>query len=479
MQYVLDIFYYSVYNNGCRWNFVIIFHPQPTISPPFPSTYCIINILEFFTPNSQRMPAHLPIRGRWRWWMCSLPGWFSGRSTIIIKTVWGKRGQIRSWGIYLLHFQGRHRRLQRDPGFRQGTRDEQTEWHLPQCIHWSCRNRKNFMQNPELFACLSKERKENLLGTLLFRPSIYERLYYEEEMVASRSSVMKNFCRSSAIRRSVPQRRRLILNLKSFPQTPTSPLSMNIYTGTKYPGTFCSAWKKPPKTPSPMPEKTKISARTKKPCLEHYTQSRAISAKFRFPRCWTPTSTGWTAPIRRSMTGWTWKTTCSRCSTPSGSAKPARNGPTPAAYFCSKASANHSNTSKIPATRALTNACSVSQATSWTPTSSSTAAFRSAIIMKSLRVPFSMRNLTWSDCLDAATDSVGRAYSSSKNFADMLADLRCNAGRMFNPDLVQLFVSKISCRLLTSRIIRLYESRDCCTCLHGLIRNIAHGANTS
>lgn len=35
------------------------------------------------------------------------------------------------------------------------------------------------MQNPELFACLSKERKENLLGTLLFRPSIYERLYYE------------------------------------------------------------------------------------------------------------------------------------------------------------------------------------------------------------------------------------------------------------------------------------------------------------
>ena len=85
MQYVLDIFYYSVYNNGCRWNFVIIFHPQPTISPPFPSTYCIINILEFFRPNSQRMPAHLPIRGRWRWWICSLPGWFSGRSTIIIK----------------------------------------------------------------------------------------------------------------------------------------------------------------------------------------------------------------------------------------------------------------------------------------------------------------------------------------------------------------------------------------------------------
>ena len=95
------------------------------------------------------------------------------------------------------------------------------------------------MQNPELFACLSKERKENLLGTLLFRPSIYERLYYEEEMVRKQIVCYEEFLQ--IIRRSVPQRRRLILNLKSFPQTPTSPLSMNIYTGTKYPGTFCSA----------------------------------------------------------------------------------------------------------------------------------------------------------------------------------------------------------------------------------------------
>ncbi len=50
--------------------------------------------------------------------------------------------------------------------------------------------------------------------------------------------------------------------------------------------------------------------------------------------------------------------------------------------------------------------------------------------------------LTCADCLDAATDSVGCAYSSGKNFADMLADLRYNAGRMFNPDLVQLFDSE-------------------------------------
>lgn len=50
--------------------------------------------------------------------------------------------------------------------------------------------------------------------------------------------------------------------------------------------------------------------------------------------------------------------------------------------------------------------------------------------------------LTCADCLDAATDSVGRAYSSGKNFQDMLIDLRCNAGRMFNPDLVKLFDSE-------------------------------------
>lgn len=50
--------------------------------------------------------------------------------------------------------------------------------------------------------------------------------------------------------------------------------------------------------------------------------------------------------------------------------------------------------------------------------------------------------ITCADCLDAAMDSVGRAYSSGKNFDDMLADLRCNSGRMFNPDLVKLFGSE-------------------------------------
>ena len=47
--------------------------------------------------------------------------------------------------------------------------------------------------------------------------------------------------------------------------------------------------------------------------------------------------------------------------------------------------------------------------------------------------------ITCSDCIDAATDSVGRTYSTGKTIYDMVADMRVNAGRMFNPDLVALF----------------------------------------
>ena len=73
--------------------------------------------------------------------------------------------------------------------------------------------------------------------------------------------------------------------------------------------------------------------------------------------------------------------------------------------------------------------------------------------------------LTCADCLGAATDSVGRAYSSCKNFADMLADLHCNAGRMFNPDLVQLFDSEQlqqeAGRLITVEREQLYREVFC------------------
>lgn len=47
--------------------------------------------------------------------------------------------------------------------------------------------------------------------------------------------------------------------------------------------------------------------------------------------------------------------------------------------------------------------------------------------------------MTCADCIDAATDSVGRAYSRGKTFDEMMADLQVNSGRMFNPDLVALF----------------------------------------
>ena len=51
--------------------------------------------------------------------------------------------------------------------------------------------------------------------------------------------------------------------------------------------------------------------------------------------------------------------------------------------------------------------------------------------------------ITCADCIDAATDSVGRAYGAGKSMDEMIVDLRGNAGRMFNPMLVDLFASPI------------------------------------
>ena len=53
--------------------------------------------------------------------------------------------------------------------------------------------------------------------------------------------------------------------------------------------------------------------------------------------------------------------------------------------------------------------------------------------------------VTCADCIDAATDSVGRAYSRGKTFEEMLEDLHRNSGRMFNPDLVALFDDAALC----------------------------------
>ena len=69
--------------------------------------------------------------------------------------------------------------------------------------------------------------------------------------------------------------------------------------------------------------------------------------------------------------------------------------------------------------------------------------------------------LTCADCIDAATDSVGRAYSRGKTFEEMLDDLRRNSGRMFNPDLVALFDDAALCesvkKILNFERERLYN----------------------
>ena len=69
--------------------------------------------------------------------------------------------------------------------------------------------------------------------------------------------------------------------------------------------------------------------------------------------------------------------------------------------------------------------------------------------------------LTCADCIDAATDSVGRAYSRGKTFAEMLEDLHRNSGRMFNPNLVALFDDAALCesveKLLCFERERLYN----------------------
>lgn len=69
--------------------------------------------------------------------------------------------------------------------------------------------------------------------------------------------------------------------------------------------------------------------------------------------------------------------------------------------------------------------------------------------------------ITCADCIDAATDSVGRAYGMGKSLDDMIADLRINSGRMFNPALVELFDDPDFCRrieqLLTVEREQLYH----------------------
>ena len=69
--------------------------------------------------------------------------------------------------------------------------------------------------------------------------------------------------------------------------------------------------------------------------------------------------------------------------------------------------------------------------------------------------------VTCADCIDAATDFIGRAYSRGKTFEEMLVDLRQNSGRIFNPDLVALFDDAALCerveRLLKDERGKMYD----------------------
>lgn len=48
--------------------------------------------------------------------------------------------------------------------------------------------------------------------------------------------------------------------------------------------------------------------------------------------------------------------------------------------------------------------------------------------------------ITLSDCIDAATDSVGRVYKKAKEFDEVLTELQQGAGTLYNPDLVAILM---------------------------------------
>ncbi len=282
------------------------------------------------------------------------------------------------------------------------------------------------MQNPELFACLSKERKENLLENLLFRPSIYERLYYEEEMVRKQIVCYEEFLqivRNPQIRAAAPE---IDFEFEEFSANSYLSLVDEYLYWNKVPGDILLRLKKAAEDALAYARENKNFRQNEETLLGTLHTIQGYLGEI---------------SISEMLDAYV-------------------NG-------CETMEGVHASIDK---TREFLFYCGM---------------FHDAGKLYFLDTINLFARSLFNEEFDlirpprCATDSVGRAYSSSKNFADMLADLRCNAGRMFNPDLVQLFVSKISCRLLTSRIIRLCESRDCCTCLHGLIRNIAHGANTS
>lgn len=66
--------------------------------------------------------------------------------------------------------------------------------------------------------------------------------------------------------------------------------------------------------------------------------------------------------------------------------------------------------------------------------------------------------ITISDCIDAATDSVGRVYKQAKTFEEILQELQEKAGRRYNPEVIELLTTTESLQNTIRYIIS--EGRD-------------------
>ncbi len=135
------------------------------------------------------------------------------------------------------------------------------------------------MQNPELFACLSKERKENLLGTLLFRPSIYERLYYEEEMVRKQIVCYEEFLqivRNPQIRAAAPE---IDFEFEEFSANSYIALVDEYLYWNKVPGAILVRLKKSGADALADARASINFRQNEKPCSEHYHDPGLYSAR--------------------------------------------------------------------------------------------------------------------------------------------------------------------------------------------------------
>ena len=70
-----------------------------------------------------------------------------------------------------------------------------------------------------------------------------------------------------------------------------------------------------------------------------------------------------------------------------------------------------------------------------------------------------------SDSIEAATDNVGRCYSSAKSFSTIIGELRSESGTRYSPDVVALFDDEEFCRTLEQELTN--ERRRAYVTLYG------------